>query len=88
MLEQHLVDVNLVLERLDVADLKVNVSKCAFAQEEVMVLRLQVSKHRINPNPAKVQGISDLRLPKDVLGFKQVLGMLYLNQKFIKYLLR
>ena len=74
-LKQHLVDVNLVLKRLDVANLKVNINKCAFAQEEVVVLGFKVSKHRINPIPAKVQGISDLRPPKDVSGVKQILGM-------------
>ena len=37
-LEQHYKDVNCVLERLDVANLKVNVNKCAFACEEVVVL--------------------------------------------------
>ena len=49
MLEQHLVDVNLVLETLDVANFKVNANKCAFAQEEVVVLGLKVSKHGTNP---------------------------------------
>ena len=83
-LEQHLVDVNLVLERLNIANLKVNFNKCAFAQEEVVVLGFKVSKHGINPNPAKVQGISDLRPPKDVSGVKQILGMFNLYQKFIK----
>ena len=28
----------------------------------------KVSKHGIHPNPDKVQGISDLRLPKEVYG--------------------
>ena len=52
-LEQHLVDVILVLERLDLANLKNNVNKCAFAQKNVMY-GFKVLKHRINPNPAKV----------------------------------
>lgn len=68
MLEQHLVDVNLILEKYNVANLKVNVNKCAFAQKKLVVIRFKFSKHRINPNPAKVQGISDLRPPKDVSG--------------------
>ena len=52
---QHLEDVNCVLERLSIANLKVNVNKCAFACEEVIVLGFKVSKDGINPNPAKVQ---------------------------------
>ena len=50
-------------------------SKCDYAQEEVVVLGFKISKHGMNPNPAKVQGISDLRPPKDVSGFNQILGM-------------
>ena len=74
-LEQHYEDVHCILERLNVANLKVNVNKCSFAMEEVVVLGFKVSKHRINPNPAKVQGINDLGPPKNVSGVKQILGM-------------
>ena len=57
-LEQHYEDVNRVLERLSVAKIKVNVNKCAFACEEVVVLGFKVSKEGINPNPAKVQDLT------------------------------
>ena len=82
-LEQHYEDVDRVLERLSVANLKVNVNKCAFAREEVIVLGFKVSKDGINPNPAKVQGINDLQPPKNVSGVKQILGMFNFYQKFI-----
>ena len=70
MLEQHYEDVDHVLERLSVANLKFNINKCAFACEEVVVLGFKVSKDGINPNPAKVQGINDLKPPKNVSGVK------------------
>ena len=82
-LEQHYEDVNRVLERLDVANLKVNVNKCAFACEEIVVLGFKVSKDGINPNPAKVQGINDLKPPKNISRVKQILGMFNFYQKFI-----
>ena len=74
-LEQHYEDVSCILERLDVANLKVNVNKCSFAKEEVVVLGFKDSKHGINPNPAKFQGINDLGPPKNISGVKQILGM-------------
>ena len=42
-LEQHLEDVNCVMERLSVANLKVNVKKCAFAERKwwCLVLRFR-----------------------------------------------
>ena len=68
MVEQHYDDKNCVLERLNIANLKVNVNKCAFACEEVVILGFKVFKDGINPNPAKVQGINDLKPPKNVSG--------------------
>ena len=73
-LEQHHEDVDCVLERLSIANLKFNVYKCAFAHK-VVVLGFKVFKDEINPNPAKVQGIYDLKPPKNVSGVKQILGM-------------
>ena len=40
MPEQHHEDVNCILERLNVANLKANVNKCAFAKEELVLLGL------------------------------------------------
>ena len=82
-LEQHLEDVNCVLERLGVANLKFNVSRCAFAREEVVVLGFKVLKARKNPYPVKVQKISDLQPPRDVSGVKQILVMFNFYRKFI-----
>ena len=67
-LEQHYEDVNCILERLDVANLKVNINKYSFAKEEVVVLGVKVSKQGINPNISKVQGINDLEPPKNISG--------------------
>ena len=58
---------NRVLKRLSVANLKVNVIKCAFACEEEVVLGFKDSIDGINPNPEKVQGIYDLKPPKTYL---------------------
>ena len=60
-LEQHLEAVNRIMERLSVANLKVNVNKCAFAREEVVVLGFKVLKAGMNPNLAKVQIFFDLQ---------------------------
>ena len=45
-LEQHYEDVNCVLERLNVANLKFNVCMCSFAREEVVVLGFKVFKQK------------------------------------------
>lgn len=67
-LEQHYEDVNCVLERLGIANLEVNVFKCAFACEKVIVLGFKVFKDHMNPEFAKIQGINDLQPLKTYLG--------------------
>ena len=79
---------NHVLERLNVANLKANVNKCAFACEEAVVLGSKVSKDGINPNPAKVQGINDLKPPNNVSGVKQILEMFTFTKSLSQILLR
>ena len=71
------------MERLSVANLKVNVNKCAFAREEMVVLGFKVLKSGINPNLAKVQGISDLQPQRDISGVKQILDIFNFYRKFI-----
>ena len=87
-LEQHYEDVNRVLERLDVANLKVNVNKCAFAREEVVVLGFKVSKDGINPNPAKVKGINDLKRQRTYLGLNKFWECLTFTKSLLQILLR
>ena len=83
LFEQYLKDVDLVFEKLSKANLKVNVDKCAFCKEEVIVLRFLIKKDGINPNPAKVQGIKDLGPLKNASGVKKILGMFNFYHKFI-----
>ena len=71
------------LERLNIYNLKVNVNKCFLAKEEVVVLEFKVSKHIINLNLAKVQGINGLEPPKNVSKVNQILGMFNFYRKFI-----
>ena len=68
MLEHYHEDVDCFLERLSVASLNVNVIKCVFACEEVVVLGTFVSKDGINLNSGKLQGIYDPKPPKNVSG--------------------
>ena len=52
-LEHYHEDMDCILERLSLANIKVNVNKCAFAPEEVVVLGFKVSKDGINQNLQK-----------------------------------
>ena len=62
-LTEHLQDVDKLLAKLDVANLKVNLNKCSFCKEEVLVLGHIVSKEGISLNPKKVEAILKSRRP-------------------------
>ena len=49
MLEQHLVNMNLFWEQINLDNLKIKVSKCAFAQKKVVVLDFISLKEQDKP---------------------------------------
>ena len=81
--EQHLIDVGAVLQRLDKANLKVNVNKCRFAMNQVTVLGHLVLAAGIEPNPEKIQGIRDMKPPTNVTEVKRFLGMINFYRRFV-----
>ena len=54
-LMKHLQDFDKLLNKLDGANLKVNLNKCTFCKEEVLVLGHIVSKEGISPNPKRLK---------------------------------
>ena len=56
-LTEHLHDIDKLLAKLDGVNLKVNLNKCSFCKEEVLVLGHIVSKEGISPKPKKVEAI-------------------------------
>ena len=82
--EQHVENLVKVLDTLSKFNLKVNLSKCSFFQQEVPFLGHIVSKEGIRPVFDKVEAIRNFprpRTPKDVNSF---LGLVGYYRKFIK----
>ena len=75
-LTEHLQDVDKLLAKLDGSDLKVNLNKCSFCKEEVLVLGHIVSKEGISPNPKKVEAILESRRLASITEVKSFLGVL------------
>ena len=83
-LNEHIHDIDKLLAKLDGSNLKVNLNKCSFCKEEVLVLGHIVSKEGISPNPKKVKAILESRRPASVTEVKSFLGVVNFYQKFIK----
>lgn len=82
-LEEHLDHVRLVLERIAKHKLKIKVSKCSFAQDEVSLLGHIVGKDGVRTDPKKLEAIQKLEVPKTVTQIRSFLGMAGYYRRFI-----
>lgn len=81
--EDHLEQIDLVLERLERAGLTCNLEKCKFACQEVKMLGHIVSTEGIRTDPAKVESIQKFPTPKKVKHVRAFLGLCNYYRRFI-----
>ena len=83
-LEQHLERLELVLQRLKAANLKLKPSKCTLLQKEVIFLGHIVSSQGLATDPAKVKLIQEWPVPKNLRQLRGFLGLAGYYRKFVK----
>ena len=74
-MESHIGHVQLVLQRIRKANLRLKPSKCHFGQKEVKLLGYVVNKSGIQPDPDKTAAIQALSRPTTVKQVRSFLGM-------------
>jgi transposase InsO family protein len=79
-------NLDLVLDRLDKAGLKLKRDKCTFGAEEVTFLGHKISKFGIEPMEEKVQALVQAKPPENVQQLKAYLGLLNYYGRFLKNL--
>ncbi|XP_071921845.1 uncharacterized protein [Coffea arabica] len=84
--ENHLVDLKKLFERLRKYNLKLNPTKCAFGAPAGKLLGLIVSKKGIEIDPAKIKAIRDMPIPKSHKDVKSFLGKINFIGRFIAQL--
>ena len=82
--EQHLVDLEAVLTRLQSAGFTVKLSKCTFAQPSLHFLGHVISKDGVRADPRKTQALHDMPAPKNVFELRSFLGGAGYFRRFIK----
>ena len=82
--EQHLLQLDAVLQRLRSANLKLKPTKCHFAQSKVQYLGHVISSDGIQVDPKKTTAISDFPAPTDAKHLKQFLGLANYYRKFVE----
>lgn len=84
--DQHVKDVQRVLERLDSYNLKISEKKCQWFSKEVKFLGFLVSGEGIRSNPEKVQVVKTWTAPTNKKALLRFLGFATFYHKFIKNL--
>ena len=80
---EHLEHITQLFERLEVAGLVINLSKCEIGKGQVTYLGHLVGQGAVRPRAAKVQAILELPIPKTKRQLMHILGMCGLYQKFV-----
>ncbi|UYV67068.1 K02A2.6-like [Cordylochernes scorpioides] len=83
-LPSHLTRLKTILGCLRKAGLTLNISKCRFAYEELLLLGHVVSKEGITPDPEKIASIKDFPALKTIKNVRAFLGLCSYYRRFIK----
>ena len=81
--EQHLRHIQIVLNRLRQAKLKLKKSKCVFFKKELHYLGHLLTTDGVKPQLEKIKAISEMKPPKNQKGVREFLGMVRYYRIFI-----
>ena len=81
--EEHMKHIQIVIDRLKAAQLKLKKSKCAFFKKELFYLGHLLTTEGIKPQFEKVKAIHEMKPPNNPKGVREILGMVGFYRKFI-----
>ena len=81
--EEHMRHIQIVIDRLKAAQLKLKKSKCAFFKKELYYLGHLLTTEGIKPQFEKVKAIHEMKPPSNPKGIREFLGMVGFYRKFI-----
>eukprot|EP00731_Ephydatia_muelleri_P015777 Em0009g201a len=83
--QQHLSNLELVLDRLRQAGLRLKTSKCHLFREEVTFLGHRISRQGISTDPKKVSAVQNWKMPNSIQDVRQFLGLVGYYRKYIPH---
>ena len=83
--EEHMVHLEAIFEALQIADLKIKVSKCEFFKKHVSYLGFLIGETGIRCDRSKVEAINRITTPTSIEEVRQFNGMCSYYRKFISH---
>ena len=82
-LEEYIIHVQKILQRLSDAGLHLNPKKCEFHKTETTYLGLVIGRNRVRMQPEKVQAIQEWKTPSCLTDVRSFLGFANFYRRFI-----
>ena len=82
-LEEHLLHLHVVFDRLREAGLKVHPGKCVFGADSIDFLGHKISADKLEPQQDKLAAVRDLPSPTDLSSLRAALGLFSYYRKFV-----
>jgi len=81
--EEHLVRLRKLFDRLRIANLKLKPSKCHLLRAEIKFLGHEVSAEGVSTDPGKIEAVRDWPIPEDVHEVRSFLGLISYYRRFV-----
>ena len=81
--ESHIQYVYKCLQKLDADNLRINLSKCHFAKQQIKWLGFTFSKNGVKPIESKTAAIAEIKAPKTLKQLRSFLGSVHHLSKFV-----
>ena len=83
-LDEHLINLKLVFDRINTAKMRLRPDKCFFLKERLKFLGHCVSSKGIEPDPVGIEKVQNCPTPTSVTGIKSFIGLASYYRRFIK----
>uniref|UniRef100_A0AAV2MDY7 ribonuclease H n=2 Tax=Knipowitschia caucasica TaxID=637954 RepID=A0AAV2MDY7_KNICA len=83
--EEHLVEIDHVLDQLTSAGAKVSLHKCQWCRTKVNYVGLLVGPRGVEPQVSRTQGLSNLKTPTNVSELRSLLGVCNYSRQFVEH---
>jgi hypothetical protein len=83
-LEDHMIHIEKVLQKLKEYNLVIKLKKCRFCQKKIEFLGHEIGEEGLKPNSKKIEAIMKIQEPKTITEVRSFLGLCSYYRRFVK----